>query len=79
LQVFNGIVFQISPPDILNSIAKTEVHVFCDLDALNATFVSCIVLWMVDRIVHQPLHASITPMAIMLKIVMIAEMISCFI
>jgi hypothetical protein len=35
LEIFNGIVFQVGTPDVLDSIAKTEVHVLSDLDALD--------------------------------------------
>ena len=35
LQVFNGVVLQVSTPDVLDRVAKAEVHVFRHFDALD--------------------------------------------
>ena len=34
-QVLNGVVLQVGTPDVLNRVAKAEVHVFRHLDALD--------------------------------------------
>jgi hypothetical protein len=35
-QVLYSIIFQSCPPNIFDGIAKAEIHMFRDLDALNA-------------------------------------------
>jgi len=41
-EVLDCVVFESSPPQILDGIAYAKVHVFSDLNALNATRMPCI-------------------------------------
>ena len=51
-KVFNGVVLEVGTPDVLNGVPKAEVHVFCDLDALDVTGVRQVVVGVIYGVVH---------------------------
>ena len=51
-QILDSIVLQVRAPDILDSIAQTEAHMFRHLNALDAARVSGVVLRTIHRVMQ---------------------------
>jgi hypothetical protein len=47
LKIFNGISLEISPPDVLHSIAQVEVHVLHNVNALHTRWMTVVMDWVI--------------------------------
>jgi hypothetical protein len=48
--LLGAVVLEVGAPDVFDGVAEVEAHVFGDLDTLDAGWVRCVVLWLVDLV-----------------------------